>query len=720
MVPLSEWMRADPLPSRPWLVLGKGPTFAERRHFDLRRFNTVALNHAVREQKVDVAHFIDLEALLSCSECLEDNARWVLAPLYPHIRMQPGDRPLTALVNEHAVLRRLADGGRLVWYYHDLISRPDLKRRYPPEAWPLIRVEAFSAEAVVGVLGALGAKVVRTLGVDGGIHYARDFHDLNGVTRLANGQESFDRQFVGIHQTAKELGMDYGPLSEPIRIYVGTDETQMVAVQVLEYSIRRFATQPVEVIPMLNLPVPTPRDPANRPRTGFSFARFLIPSLAGYRGRAIYLDADMLVFGDIADLWHTPMGQHSVLCSRQDSPPVTWRNNKHFQPGRQMSVMLIDCARCLWKIDDIVRGLDEELFDYRKLMCDLCIVPHDEIGESLDPMWNCLEHFEAGRSKLLHFTDMDMQPWRHRHNPLRSIWRAYYRAAVEAGAVQPELVERGIAQGWLLPELADALPFAPARAGEREPASASLAGTPSVRQRSLELEATALRAELGLSRLEADQLRHECHAQFVQHHKVEEHAHNLARQLNELLALKDLPKSLSELQAALAAETQALAAEKQALAAETEAKAAIEAEAQVLHDQLACHARNDDVQRAKFIEVHEDHLRQLEHVHAVYQPQIEQYQQQLAQVRDHLVLVHADYQRQIEQARAEHQRELAQVHTEYQQQLSISQGVATESHRLVAHWQDQYAQLLESWAWRIGRVVTKPVRAVRRWRRPAA
>ena len=50
----------------------------------------------------------------------------------------------------------------------------------------------------------------------------------------------------------------------------------------------------------------------------------------------------MLVFGDIADLWDTPMGASKVLCTRQDTPPVTWQNNAHFQPGRQMSVMLID------------------------------------------------------------------------------------------------------------------------------------------------------------------------------------------------------------------------------------------------------------------------------------------------------------------------------------------------------------------------------------------
>src|SRR5207253_9103272 len=143
---------------------------------------------------------------------------------------------------------------------------------------------------------------------------------------------------------------------------------------------------------------------------------------------------------------------------------------------------------------------------YRQLMCDVSVVAPDEVGENLDPMWNCLEHFEAGRTKLLHFTDMDMQPWRHQHNPLKSIWRTYYRAAVEAGAVDPALVETGIAGGELLPDLADCLRFAPARLSQEAPSTAALAGTPSVRQRSLELEATALRAELGPARLEAELL----------------------------------------------------------------------------------------------------------------------------------------------------------------------------------------------------------------------
>jgi hypothetical protein len=149
-------------------------------------------------------------------------------------------------------------------------------------------------------------------------------------------------------------------------------------------------------------------------------------------------------------------------------------------------------------------------------MCDLCVLRPEEIGEALDPMWNCLEHFEAGRTKLLHFTDMDMQPWRHRHNPLKSIWRAYYRAAVESGAVDAALVAQGIANGWLLPELAECLRSAPSRLSQAGPPTAALAGSPSVRQRSLELEATALRAELGIARLDAEYSRNECYRQFVE------------------------------------------------------------------------------------------------------------------------------------------------------------------------------------------------------------
>lgn len=500
MLSLAEWMRIPGWTDRPWLLVGKGPSFARHAGLDLTPFYRMSLNHAVRELAVDVAHFIDLDAVAASADSIRQNAGWLLVPRYPHIDFRPSKEPLEHHVDEVPVLREFARRGRLVWYYHDRPWYEDPRLPRPADGGPVIAVHYFSAEAAVGILAAMGVRTVRTLGIDGGRQYSNRFQDLNRSTCLANGQPSFDNQFLPLHRVVKETAMDFGPLVEPIRVYVGTDDSQMVGLRVLEHSIRKFASRPVEVVPLLNLPVPMPRDPSNRPRTGFSFARFLIPQLAGYRGRGIYLDADMLVFSDIAEMWDLPMGECRVLCTRQDAPPPTWKNNDHFQPGRQLSVMLLDCGRLDWRIEDIVRGLDEGRYTYKQLMYDLCVLPPEQIGEHMPPVWNSLECFEPNRTCLLHMTDMAMQPWRYNHNPLRSVWRAFYREAVEAGAVEPELVEKGIAAGDLLPELAGDLKRAPSRTGVAARKQTPLDGVAARHWREQELERMALRVEVELQR----------------------------------------------------------------------------------------------------------------------------------------------------------------------------------------------------------------------------
>lgn len=528
MIPLSEWIWLHPWANRPWLILGKGPSFSRIAEVDRSGYYLCSLNHVVRELPVDVAHFIDLEAVEASSDGIRKNARWLMTPRFPHINFSPSTRPLEELLDQVPVLREFAERGRLVYYPH-VPHRSGLESRYSPRESPLIPVHYFSAEAAVRILAAAGVRVVRTLGIDGGGLYNSRFHDLK--TCLANGHSSFDRQFINIFQTAQETNMDYGPLEEPIRVYVGTDQSQMLATRVLEYSIRKYASRPVEVVPMCDLKVPIPKDPNNHPRTGFSFSRLLIPSLTGYKGKAIYLDADMLVFSDIAEIWDIPTDRSPVHCSRQDTPPLAWRDNGHFQPGRQMSVMLLDCGQLDWDINAIVKDLDNGTYDYRKLMFDLCIVPADRIGEGIPPEWNSLEHFETGKTKLLHYTDMSRQPWRRPGNPLRDVWRAYYREAVEAGAIEPSLVEEGIRAGHLLPELADDLKLAPGRMSTPE---AARRGTMSEMHRRLELERVALAAEVGVLR---EQLKTWTELAATSSQSTEQQAHTilaLRRQVEEL------------------------------------------------------------------------------------------------------------------------------------------------------------------------------------------
>ena len=80
-----------------------------------------------------------------------------------------------------------------------------------------------------------------------------------------------------------------------IRVFVGTAPKWEAHEPVLEYSIQKNTSEPVEVNFIRGL------EPSGC--TGFTNNRFAVPELAGHEGYTIYLDIDMVVLGDIAELW---------------------------------------------------------------------------------------------------------------------------------------------------------------------------------------------------------------------------------------------------------------------------------------------------------------------------------------------------------------------------------------------------------------------------------
>jgi Glycosyl transferase family 8 len=462
MIDLRDWARTNGLAAKPWLILGKGPTFSRRRDFDLGRFNLLALNHVVRALRVDVAHAIDVDVVRSCADALRTNCKWLMMPRRPHEDFKPAPRLLEDFFDELPVLRELSESGRLVWY--------NLSNSPPVEDAPVIGVRWFSSEAALNILGTIGAKEVRSLGLDGGRGYSNEFKDIEGATMLANSHETFDIQFAEIEKIVRDHGLDYAPLvepekPEPMRVFVGADESQLVAASVLEHSIRKHASRPVEFTTMIDLDVPEPKDPANRARTGFSFYRFLIPELCGYEGRALYLDSDMQVFADLAELWDIPFDDDTVLCTNQPEPPQAWKDDPSFKPGRHLAVMMLDCSRLRWDVGEIIKGLDDGRYGYKELMSDLCIVPDEQIAERIPTEWNSLEAYEPGTSKLVHYTVVPTQPWKNDKNPLRELWHEGYRAALAEGELDPELVERSIEGRHVKASLADDLALAPGWSG---------------------------------------------------------------------------------------------------------------------------------------------------------------------------------------------------------------------------------------------------------------
>jgi hypothetical protein len=189
--------------------------------------------------------------------------------------------------------------------------------------------------------------------------------------------------------------------------------------------------------------IPTPQDPKNYARTPFSFQRFLIPQVRGHQGRAIYLDSDMQVFSDIRALWTLPMEGAQVLAVG---------DTKDASRPPQFSVMLMDCESLDWDVRAIVDRLDNGSLDYPGLMRRMAVA--ERIRPVIPPEWNSLEHFEQGRTALLHYTDMPTQPWVSTVNPLGYLWMRELFDAVDAGAIEAGLIERHIAQSYIRPSIA--------------------------------------------------------------------------------------------------------------------------------------------------------------------------------------------------------------------------------------------------------------------------
>lgn len=230
-----------------------------------------------------------------------------------------------------------------------------------------------------------------------------------------------------------------------VRVFVACTPAERLPMQVLEFSLRETSSLPVEVRAIHDFEraraIPRPRDLRNQPRTPFSFQRFLIPELCGFRGRAIYMDADMQVFQDVAALWNAPMDGHDLLTVSEGTG------------GRkgQFSVMLLDCERLAWRVEDIVAGLDAGRYTYEQLMGEMCVAP--SVGRTLSPAWNSLEAYEPGRTCLLHYTNMVTQPWISLANPLGELWVDCLRRAIAKGFLTEAQVRQAVDAGHVRPSL---------------------------------------------------------------------------------------------------------------------------------------------------------------------------------------------------------------------------------------------------------------------------
>ena len=195
--------------------------------------------------------------------------------------------------------------------------------------------------------------------------------------------------------------------STVINTFVGYDPREAVAFNVLSHSIHVRASQPVSITPLMlsQLKGILTRERHPLQSTDFSFSRFLTPYLSGYSGWSIFMDCDMLMLDDIANLWRLRDERYAVMVVKHDHVPkertkFLGEPQSQYEKKNWSSVMLFNNAKCKALTPAYVsRASGLELHQFKWLESD------DLIG-ALPDRWNHLVGYDLPRREaaLVHYT----------------------------------------------------------------------------------------------------------------------------------------------------------------------------------------------------------------------------------------------------------------------------------------------------------------------------
>lgn len=226
-------------------------------------------------------------------------------------------------------------------------------------------------------------------------------------------------------------------MADVIRVSIGSEPMQKIPALVLRHSIVSRTRAEVQFTsswdaktgwhPLMD------RQPQLRNGTQFSAWRWIVPQLYG-EGKAIYLDADQVCLGDIADLWSLlPTGKTiAAVCNA-----VGFFGSKVPEPDKtQTSVMVMDCGALKQRARVALHEAGNNgRLKYRDLMQAVWLPP-EEIHE-LPPGWN---HFgiKTPETRIIHYSHVKSQPWWNAKHPTLEVWYTALKAAVLADAVSAQ------------------------------------------------------------------------------------------------------------------------------------------------------------------------------------------------------------------------------------------------------------------------------------------
>jgi hypothetical protein len=114
-----------------------------------------------------------------------------------------------------------------------------------------------------------------------------------------------------------------------LRVFIGHEPRVAIQTNVAISSVYEHSSQPVAITPLVLGQLPITR----KGLTEFSYARFLVPYLCGYKGRALFIDSDIAVLGDIDELFESVEDQSGAVFVADIKPEF-----------ERAAVMLFNCG----------------------------------------------------------------------------------------------------------------------------------------------------------------------------------------------------------------------------------------------------------------------------------------------------------------------------------------------------------------------------------------
>jgi lipopolysaccharide biosynthesis glycosyltransferase len=242
---------------------------------------------------------------------------------------------------------------------------------------------------------------------------------------------------------------------ERVRVFIGSGEASLLERKVAIYSLRKHTKRDLDIYVFngthnaieLNdgepFAAPLSLKLKYQNITEFSLYRYLIPQICNYQGKAIYIDSDIICLTDIGELFDTPLKGCQFLAKKDAYSHI----------GKELwalSVMLIDCEKCQFKLETYYKEIAQGLYGEKDFACmSPSFLTHHpyKIGK-LNPHWNVLDYVDKD-TKLIHYTNLHTQPWKHPHHPYGKLWFTYFQEAIAAGYVTQKDIDLSLVRSYI-------------------------------------------------------------------------------------------------------------------------------------------------------------------------------------------------------------------------------------------------------------------------------